>query len=424
MRPFDDLVASAPSLPPHVFVIGDVLGATYEIRKVLGEGGMGQVFEAHDRHLNRKVAIKVVLEDVDPVSLRREGQALAAIRHPSVVTVYAFGTEGTIPYLVLEHVAGLSLDAYIEQRRRRGESFTIAEVVDILCRVAEGLMIIHRAGISHRDIKPGNLMLAPGNRLVLMDFGLVLPEIDVRKYKAISGSLGYMAPEVIAGSVQPGTGHLADLYALGVVGYELLTGALPFDSDNLVAHLSSQVIGPVPDASAHRAGIPQALGTLLRELLAPEPRERAQSAETVLWQLRAIQDRVAGTVREGERFSVLIVDDDVEIWEPLSLVVRGVIPDAEIETVTNGKDALRAVRRRVPRLLLLDIDLPDINGIELAMYIRGTRLGDRCAIISVSGRATEPDVQLLSQLDVRFVGKTARLREELAVEIQKLHPQR
>src|SRR5438874_2157269 len=148
--------------PAPVFTSGEIVGELYEVRELLGMGAMGQVYEAHDRQLNRRVALKVVVPGADASSLRREGQALAAIRHPSVVTVYSMGVHRGIEFLVMERVFGISLDETLEQRRRRGERFAVAEAIDIVVRVAEGLAAVHAAGLSHRDVKPANVMIAPG----------------------------------------------------------------------------------------------------------------------------------------------------------------------------------------------------------------------------------------------------------------------
>jgi eukaryotic-like serine/threonine-protein kinase len=399
-----------------VFPVGQIVGDAYEVRGLLGAGGMGQVLDAYDRHLRRRVAIKVTLHHVDGAILRREGQALAALRHQSVVAVHAFGHHEGKPYLVLEHLSGLSLEEYAARRRSLGKPFAIAEAVDLLIRVAEGLAVIHEAGVSHRDIKPSNLMLAPGNRLVLMDFGLVLPEIHVRKHRGIAGSLGYIAPEVLTGAVRPGHGHLTDLYALGVVAFELITGILPYDDDNPVILMRKQLRGRVPDPAVYRPSIPPRLAAVIRELLATDPRERLQTADQALWQLRTLKAQLA-SVTAAERFSVLIVDDDLDMWEPLSIVVRQVADDAIVETAKNGEQALRALRRRLPTVLLIDIDLPDLNGIELSMYVRGMPNGAESHIVAISGRASPKDVDVLRQLGVAFVPKGPAMSAALAAEL-------
>jgi serine/threonine protein kinase len=415
-----------PSLPPSegetepvpIFPVGQIVGGGYEVRGLLGEGGMGQVLDAYDLHLRRRVAIKVPLQNVDDTVLRREGQALAALRHPSVVAVHAFGHHEGRPYLVLEHLSGVSLEEYAAQRRERGNPVGIAETVDLLIRVAEGLAVIHEAGVSHRDIKPSNVMLVPGNRLVLMDFGLVLPEIHVRRNEHVAGSLGYMAPEVLTGAVRPGRGHLTDLYALGVVAFELLTGTLPYDDEDPAVLVKKQLRGGVPDPSALRPSLPPHLVALVRELLVVDPRERLQTAENALWLLRRLQRQLAA-LTDADRFTVLIVDDDPDMWEPLSVLVRSVADDAVVKTAMNGKQALRLLRRIMPTVLLIDIDLPDLNGIELSMYVRGMPNGAQTHIVAVSGRASERDVSLLRQLGVAFVQKGPSMSDALVAELSK-----
>src|SRR5579883_193649 len=148
--------------------IGDVLGGIYELREQIGMGGMGIVFEAHDRLLNRQVAIKVAWRPHPDYTLRKEGQALAAIRHPSMVTVHAMGEHRGLEYLVMERVTGVTLERHVRDRFTEGAPPTVAEAVSLLAKIADGLAAVHEAGISHRDVKPGNVMLAPRGRIVLI----------------------------------------------------------------------------------------------------------------------------------------------------------------------------------------------------------------------------------------------------------------
>lgn len=214
-----------------VFQIGDLVGDTYEIRSLLGEGGMGQVYEAFDQRLNRIVAIKVAWPTVDATSVRKEARALAAIRHPCVIAVYAAGEHKGTEYIVMERLLGETLQTHIRRRVSAGKPFSFPDAIDILIHVAEGLAVVHKAGIAHRDVKPDNVMLAPGDRTVLMDFGVFVPEFEAAQHSGASGSPAYMAPETISGTVSDGGGFLVDVYAFGVLAFELLTGELPFASD-------------------------------------------------------------------------------------------------------------------------------------------------------------------------------------------------
>jgi serine/threonine-protein kinase len=406
-----------------IFATGEVLADAYEIRAMLGSGAMGEVYEAHDRVLNRRVAIKVIRPHVPVEYLLREGRALAAIRHPGIVAVHAMGRHRDAGFLVLERVLGLSLDRMLEDRRKRGEPFAVPEAIELLISMADGLSVVHRAGLAHRDIKPGNVMLAPGARVVLMDFGLVLPHADRAGHRSVAGSLQYMPPEALTGNIAEGAANLGDVYALGVVAYEVLCGAPPFAGREALEIYRSKTRQPLPRVRDHRGDVPPPLDDLVAQLMAPDPTERPQGAEAALWQLRSLRARITaeGTARP---FSVLIVDDDEDMRDALTLFVRSAAPDAEIETTAQGRHAVRSVRRRVPDLLLVDLDLPDMNGIEVCMLLRGMQLGDGCMIVSVSGRATQADVELLQQLGVRSLEKGPALMTELGSLVRRIRPQR
>jgi CheY-like chemotaxis protein len=285
--------------------------------------------------------------------------------------------------------------------------------------IADALSVVHRAGLAHRDIKPANVMLAPGARVVLMDFGLVLPHADRAGHRSVAGSVQYMAPEALTGDVAEGAANLVDVYALGVLAFELLSGVLPFGGAQPIDAYRSKTSAVLPRLSGVRGDVPEALSDLTAQMMAVDPNDRPQAAEAVLWQLRAIRGAV-GSGGAARRFTVLVVDDDPDMREALSLYVRAAAADADIEAIGNGSQAVRSVRRRVPDLLLLDLDLPDINGIEVCMLLRGMQLGDACTIVSVSARATPADVDLLEQLGVRSMGKGPTLMNDLAQLVSKI----
>jgi len=406
--------------PRPVLMLGELVDETYEVRNLLGAGGMGEVYEAHDRVLNRRVALKVH-PGGDSEYLLREGRALAAIHHPGIVAVHTMGMHRGVPFLVMERVRGLSVDRLLDERRARGERFGIAEALELLVAVADALSVVHRAGLAHRDVKPGNVMLAPAGRVVLMDFGLVLPHADRAGHRSVAGSLQYMAPEALSGDVAEGAAGLVDVYALGVLAYELLTGFAPFDGAEPVELYRAKTRAKLPRVREHRPDVAAELDELVSQLMAPDAHDRPQGSEAALWQLRALRTRM-GQRGEARPFSVLVVDDDADMRDALSLYVRAGAPDAEIELAADGRHAVRAVRRRVPDLLLLDLDLPDINGIEVCMLLRGMQLGDACMVVSVSGRATKADVELLQQLGVRSLEKGPELMAQLVELVKRMRP--
>jgi serine/threonine protein kinase len=402
---------------------GEIVADVYEIRALLGAGAMGEVYDAHDRALNRRVAIKVARPDIAPDYLVREGRALAAIRHPGVVTVHTVGHHRGVAFLVLERVYGLSLDRMIDDHRRRGEPFAVGEAIDLLVAIADALSVVHRAGLAHRDIKPANVMLAPGGRVVLMDFGLVLPNADRAGHRTAAGSLQYMAPEALTRDVAEGAAAQLDVYAVGILAYELLCGITPFDNADARELYRAKVRKPLTTVAKRRPDLPPALSELIAQLMAPDPQDRPQGAEAVVWQLRSLRARLSAQ-GETRAFSALIVDDDEEMRRALALYVRAAAPEADIETMSDGRQAVRAVRRRVPDLLLVDLDLPDINGIEVCMLLRGMQLGDACVIVSVSARATRADVELLQQLGVRSLQKGPTLMAQVVEVVERMRPSR
>jgi CheY-like chemotaxis protein len=343
-----------------------LVAGTYEIVGVLGAGGMATVYEAHDRALNRRVALKVAPSPDLECSLRKEAQALAAIRHPSMVAVHALARHRGVECLVTELIRGPTLQDHIHKQLRTGKPFTIAEVLDTLLGIADGLAAVHASGISHRDIKPANIVLAPGNRTVLMDFGLFTRELD------------------------GGAGYLIDLYALGVIAHELLS----------VETLGMQVRSPIPDIAAARSDVPPELSRLVYELLAKAPADRPQGIDDVLGRLRALRSRLErGRVRG--RFTVLIVDDDCDFAEAMRAIVRAAVPDVDVSVARDGEAALASMTRRVPTVMLLDLNMPRMNGLELCMALRGTGLAAECEIISVNGAVTSKERELLMRLGVR-----------------------
>lgn len=265
----------------ELFVPGQIVAETYRVRGLLGEGAMGAVYEADDLVLLRRVALKVVRSGIDPASLRHEAQVLAALRHPSMVTVFSMGRHANIDFIVLERIYGVSLEVHIARRNEARKPFEIDEIVRVLLGIVEGVFVLHRAAITHRDVKPSNIMIAPEGRVVLMDLGLAVPWSDRVSRDMISGTPAYMAPETIAAEVKLGQEHLVDLYAVGVIAFQLLTGAVPFlGSVNDV--LLSQVIDNPPDLASLRSDAPAPLRTLVSRLLSKSPEERPHSAEAVV----------------------------------------------------------------------------------------------------------------------------------------------
>jgi hypothetical protein len=249
----------------------------YRVLRPLGAGNMGSVFLAHDTLLDREVALKVphfTAEDGPEVRARflREGQALAALNHPNLCPVYDAGEADGVPYLAMAFVAGESL----AQRCRDRVPWPQQDAVALVRRLALALAAVHDRGIIHRDLKPANILLTPAGEPVIVDFGLAhrsgRDETRMTAAGAVVGTPAYMAPEQAAGNAAaPGPG--TDLYSLGVLLYELLTGRLPFEGTLVEVLMAIRERTPAP-VSVHRPDVDPTLEAVCARALAKRPADR------------------------------------------------------------------------------------------------------------------------------------------------------
>jgi Tol biopolymer transport system component len=304
----DETDTASPSAPqePAMLSAGTRLGR-YEIDELIGSGGMGHVYCARDTRLGRAVAIKVLstpeAADNDALHrLRHEAQATSAINHPNIVAVYDVETDGT-PYIVSEYLEGETLRA----RLLRGP-LSVRKALSIAAQVAEGLAAAHRKGIIHRDLKPDNVFITSGGVVKVLDFGLaklsptgVTPDSTVAPHTAsgvLLGTLGYLSPERI--SDRP-VDHRTDIFSLGIVLYEMLAGARPFDRTSAVSTLSAILTEDAPDLTQVRPGVPRAVARVIRDCLEKKPEDRFQSAADLALSLKALLDDSASFARPRMR---------------------------------------------------------------------------------------------------------------------------
>ena len=267
--------AGAAAAPPAGNPFGEA--ARYEILEELGRGGMGIVFKARDRRLGRIVALKRLPDDLrnHPKAVElflREARAAAALNHPNIVTLFDAGQDGDTYYITMELLEGLPLQQILRQRGRLGPR----DAARLGLQIANGLHYAHAQRIVHRDIKTGNLFFTRSKTIKIMDFGLAKMVEEVRRASTvIGGTPYYMAPEQSLGEA---VDHRADLYALGVTFYELLTGRVPFRDGDVAFHHRHT---PVPDPRELVAEIPPAWAELILRMLAKQPGERPESAAAV-----------------------------------------------------------------------------------------------------------------------------------------------
>jgi eukaryotic-like serine/threonine-protein kinase len=261
----------------------------------IGSGGMATVWRAHDRALDRPVALKrlhphLAVQPGAGPRFRREALAAAALDHSGVVTVHDVGVDASGPYIVMEFVDGESLSS----RLGRLGSLPPAEAARIALAVAEALDHAHRRGVVHRDIKPANILLGPGDRVRVADFGIarnLLADDRLTDSGVVLGTTPYMAPEVMSGG-EPGP--LADVYALGVVLYEMLTGRLPFSGDNALG-LTVAKRGHRPTPPSALIDLPTGLERVVLKAIEGQPNARPADAASLAAALRPFTEVVTPT---------------------------------------------------------------------------------------------------------------------------------
>jgi len=268
------------------------LAGRYELVEVIGRGGMGTVYRATDPILRRTVAVKLLpaeFAEGDPVSVtrfEREARAAASLAHRGIVAVYDTGVDEGTRFIVMEHVAGRSVEAILREQRR----LQPGRAVDIAMRVADALGAAHRAGIVHRDVKPANVMIADGASVKVLDFGIAraLDGTALTHSATVLGTAAYMAPEQVLGHPAD---ERSDIYSLGCVLYAMIAGQPPFDGETVAAILHQQVnVDPQP-LRAVEPRVPEALDALVTGMLAKSPDARPQSTAQVRDRLAAAYPR-------------------------------------------------------------------------------------------------------------------------------------
>ena len=280
-------------MSPPAGVVDGLLADRYRLVARLGTGGNGEVWHARDERLDRDVAVKVLppeLADDDDVRARFRAEARHAggLRHPGIAAVFDFAEDDAGAWLVMELVDGAPLS---EVLRREGR-LPADRVLDVVGQAAGALQAAHDGGVVHRDVKPGNLLLRPDGRLSVTDFGIAhaTGAATLTRTGQVVGTAAYLSPEQASGQpVRPAT----DLYALGVVAYECLSGVRPFERDDPVAVLLAHLQAPPPPLPPD---VPEPVADLVHRLLAKDPADRPTSAAAVQREAAALRSQLATAV--------------------------------------------------------------------------------------------------------------------------------
>src|SRR5689334_21956207 len=268
-------------------MVGEVIADRYELEELLDHGGMSTVYRGHDRMLERTVALKILHahfgDDAEYVErFRREARAVAQLSHPNIVTVIDRGEADGQQYIVFEYIDGESLKQLVD----RNGPLPARRAIELALQVADALAFAHQAGLVHRDVKPQNVLVTEDGEAKVTDFGIARSldvEHGVTQTGTVLGTSNYISPEQAGGKpVTPAT----DVYSLGVVLFELLTGDVPFPGDNFVAVAMKHINEPVPDLAALRPDAPSRLVAAVERALEKDPRRRFRSMDELAEELR------------------------------------------------------------------------------------------------------------------------------------------
>jgi serine/threonine-protein kinase len=406
-----------------------LIDGRYEVEQELGRGAMGVVYLARDVGLGRSVAVKLIAPEYAGNArvvayLQREARALATIRSDHVVQVYASGPHRDSYFFAMEFIRGRSLETIINDHRRHGTYVPMYRALTILRQIAHGLGTAHAAGIVHRDVKPANIVIEENTgRPVLVDFGLAVP---ADAHAEAAGTPTVMAPEA-GGMVEGGIVTVrTDIYSLGCTAYKLLTGRLPFESKNMVDLLRAHMVEEAKPVSALRADLAP-FDPVFARALAKNPSERYASCEDLAAALDQAGSRWMPNDPTGASSApgaipsdgvaglrVLVVDDDdmfrAFASRAVKLAFHGV--GARIMAAGSGLEALSSALQTPPNLVLLDYDMPGLDGINTLSRLRVLPGGLEARILVVSARANENERWRFSVLGVQdFLAKPVQLQD-------------
>lgn len=312
-----------------MIVKGQKINGRYEIIRSIGEGGMANVYLALDTILDRRVAVKVLRGDLanDEKFVRRfqrEAISASSLSHPNIVEMYDVGEDNGNYFIVMEYVEGKSLKSLIKKRG----GLTLPEVLDIMLQLTDGIACAHNSYIIHRDIKPQNILVLDDGRVKITDFGIAqaLKRGELTETNSVMGSVHYLPPEQANGT---GTTIKSDIYSLGIVMFELLTGKVPFKGENAVEIALKQMKEPMPSIHTYKEGIPQSIENIILKAAAKNPKNRY---DTILEMQEDIKTALSKDREDEQKIVFRYAESDQEQEQEKETISR-TEKNAELEEI-------------------------------------------------------------------------------------------
>ena len=386
---------------------GQKINDRYEIIKTIGEGGMANVYLAHDTILDRKVAIKVLRGDLsnDEKFIRRfkrEALSVSNLSHPNIVEVYDVGEEDGNYYIVMEYIEGKTLKQLLQKRG----ALTLTEVIDIMSQLTDGLAHAHEAYIIHRDIKPQNIMIEDNGRIKITDFGIAmaLNSTQLTQTNSVMGSVHYLPPEQANGK---GATVKSDIYSLGILMYELLTGSVPFKGDTAVEIALKHMKEKIPSVRKQNPTIPQSVENIILKATAKNPKNRYDSVREMHADLETALEK-----DNEKRLVYEYPENDLEETkviapiskEPKKSVVDKPLEKEEIEkddSVLNEKNE----KNKLP-IILAAVLLVFLIVLAIVYLLISNQDVKEVKVPSVVGLTTEEAIKKIEKANLKYTTKT------------------
>jgi CheY-like chemotaxis protein/predicted Ser/Thr protein kinase len=413
----------------------------YEYLGLLGKGGMGYVFKAMDRELNEVIAIKVIGqtrgEESATVLRRFKGEVTLnrKISHPNVCRLFHYGVASGLPYLTMEFVDGRELGILIDEE----SPMPVKKALRILTQLTRAVAAAHAVGIVHRDLKPANVIVRPSGEVSVLDFGLAYDttrtDPRITQAGAAVGTPNYMSPEQIQGRL---VDEKSDLYSIGAVAFELLTGHRMFTGRTFLSIAKKHLEMTLTRGALEGRGVPRELAAIVLRCLEKKPEDRFPSATALAASFEALERmqeprapaeaapptavRMKTAVRRrsavqpsrapGRRPAVLVVDDDEQVRNLVCAVLRR--SGFEAVSSPSGEDALTVLGTRTVDLVLIDVQMPGVDGFDTVRVLKSQPAHARIPVLFMSGFPEKNRVLFASQTGaVDFLTKPLDLKSML-----------
>ena len=384
---------------------GQKINERYEIIKTIGEGGMANVYLANDTILERKVAIKVLRGDLsnDEKFIRRfkrEALSVSNLSHPNIVEVYDVGEEEGNYYIVMEYIEGKTLKQLLQKRG----ALTLTEVIDIMSQLTDGLSHAHEAYIIHRDIKPQNIMIEDNGLVKITDFGIAmaLNSTQLTQTNSVMGSVHYLPPEQANGK---GSTVKSDIYSLGILMYELLTGSVPFKGDNAVEIALKHMKEKLPSIRKQNPTIPQSIENIVLKATAKNPKNRYDTVREMYNDLQTAIER-----DNEKRLVYEYPENDLEETKVVPVITKEVKKSMvdkpeELDEKDSSVFKEKNDKNKLPIILaaVLLVTLIALAGIYLLISNRNVK---EVKVPDVVGLTTDEAIEKITKVGLQYTTKS------------------